>query len=224
MKKSTLLYYLQNENPSVLYFSDEPTSKQNTRADASFRPKEIQPWEEFSFDALRNMSAGLLFRVLEKPLDTEPRQIEPRSESVRRVGAEPSIQNPVGQWNQVVVTEALSKAREQCYRFQNVNMQMVVGSSAKPFKGAPDWAGVRRRSSDIDAQLTNRPKIILPGDTKVNRKWASSDVPLGRVRWGSRTRSKLDPVLQVFKYCILINSRYSLSLRKRKLCCSACHQ
>jgi len=68
----------------------------------------------------------------------------------------------------------------------------------------PDWVGVQRQNFPG----TKKPKNILPGDTKLSTKWLSGQFRLGNTQTLNNKANWLQPLGQMFTYCVRGNARY----------------
>ncbi|KAL9611726.1 MAG: hypothetical protein Q9167_003649 [Letrouitia subvulpina] len=81
----------------------------------------------------------------------------------------------------------------------------------------PDWAGIKRSLTmvprlDVPTQYHN----VLPGDTKLSKKWKSSDIEFGPVKQ-DKQGSTIYPINQIFTYCVRANARYGYLITDEEL-------
>ena len=222
MEKETLLSYLKRDNPRLWKFKNASDSKTLTKSGNWRAPAIIEQWDEFNFDTLRRMSEGLLYTVLEQPLSKDLPLFSPLPLMFRTISDEDSLDSLLVKWTQSVVCEALSMMHEQHPELNDFHVRMARGGQASglnaiPRRLRPDWAGVRLRSCDDNDPDLQLPNVVLPGETKLSRKWKS-----GEIKWGKTTESQKDdpwmlPLLQIFKYCINANTRYGFLITDEEL-------
>ena len=74
-----------------------------------------------------------------------------------------------------------------------------------------DLAGV------LLASTQQRTSNILPGDTKVGWKWSSRDIEVGDVESSYLATDWLEPIKQIYTYCIKLNVRYGNIITEKEL-------
>ena len=105
------------------------------------------------------------------------------------------------------ITQKLSGADQA-----QAKIYMVRGGQANSYpKYKPDWAGVLRASTK------KRTSSILPGETKVGWKWKSQDIQDGDVNGVYLAGDWLEPIKQIYTYCIKLNVRYGYIITEREL-------
>ena len=73
----------------------------------------------------------------------------------------------------------------------------------------PDWAGIQTDpQDDLDQVETSQPPNILPGDSKLGRKWSSKNIEDGLVHPDHHDSDWMKPLRQIFAYCVRANARY----------------
>lgn len=75
----------------------------------------------------------------------------------------------------------------------------------------PDWGAIRRSS-------LNKNSNILPGDTKLSKKWSSDDIERGYCenRW-TASCDWFSPLKQIYTYCVRANARYGYLITDKEL-------
>ena len=124
-------------------------------------------------------------------------------------------------WNQPVVNEALSAAQKSLYKHQaNKTIHMAAGSRGYLHKSGryrPDWAGIQPTAPQPDeARESGKAWNILPGDTKVSKKWSSNKIVRGPVK-AKLTSEWLRPLNQIYTYCVRANARYGYIITDKEL-------
>lgn len=92
---------------------------------------------------------------------------------------------------------------------------MGLGGQAEwPAKGLePDWAGIKTGGEhEVD-----KPKNILPGDTKVSKKWTSAGIESGDVPDFDKKPGWIESLGQIFTYCTKANARYGYFITDEEL-------
>lgn len=135
---------------------------------------------------------------------------------------ENSLESLLDLWNRFVVSKALAKAQKG--GFTDKPIYMCKGGQAlfpdlRPNKKKddtkgyrPDWAGAQRLAGDRAT-----PWNILPGETKPSIKWDSSKLPSDYDTEYPTSPDFLEPIRQIFTYCVKSNSRYGYLITDREL-------
>lgn len=85
-------------------------------------------------------------------------------------------------------------------------------------KRFPDWAGIQPALSQADVRgIKNSSINILPGDTKVSKKWLSDDIVDGALDTDYTPDNWQRPLKQVYTYCVRANSRYGYIITDKEL-------
>ena len=211
----TLLKYLRTPDPTVN--GDRCPKGGNTTQSTYDTPREVLEWEEFGYETLTRIYGGRLCDILNQTFDLVDFTNIPDFPFCRYYD-EDSFQSLLVKWNLSVVTEALAKSQPLLLRARD-HVYMVKGGQAPSPKAKaeekkkrgwkPDWgctvgdSGPTIAPGDEDSEPS-----LLPGDSKVSKKWSSSLIEPGRVqnRWGSK--NWLSPLRQIYSYCLSNNRRY----------------
>ena len=184
------------------------------------QPRYIVQWEDFDCEAMRCIYDGLLQELLAHQYDFE--NIEhPRTLIDRMISDERSLEGAVLlHWNYKIVKEALRQSQSRLFgRPDRKEVFLVIGSQAllSGFNGnlKPDWAGIQ--GEPADSQDESKPWNILPGETKVSKKWSSIDIIRGEVKTTYQKTDWLRPIAQLFTYCIQSGSRYGYIITDKEL-------
>ena len=217
--KQPLLDYLQVKNPTL--FREKCLSGGNTfsKANNYLIPGRIDKWEDFEYDSLQSVYGGALYRVLTREFSYNDFSTIPRV-PFRELSDEDSLDTLLTKWNQSVVSEALSLAQGCLYKPQtNKNVYMARGGQARiPEKYRPDWAGIQAKTLHANEDGdTSKSKNILPGDTKVSKKWSSRDIVPGLVQSEHMSGDWLRPLNQLYTYCVKANARYGYIITDQEL-------
>lgn len=119
-----------------------------------------------------------------------------------------------------MVTEALAIAQNFLRRHLDLpsyqQVFMVRGGQADyPASSAtlrPDWAGVQRMQLHA-----SKARNILPGDTKMEGKWSSRSIEVGTVAEAHMDNDWIEPIKQVYTYCLRAKSRYGYIITEKEL-------
>ena len=236
MTQSSLLRHLQNANPSLHCFKADPKDRTNTSAQYYNTPVEIYSWNDFDLSTLDNMFGGILFQSLSQ---TNVRQLSDPSavpSYLRSISNEDSLDALLVNWTQSIVSEALSMACQNHDQLKHLCIQMLRGGQAKlrnsddsPLATAqsapkskkrklkPDWAGAILDPDQSDIEGEDLPESLIPGDTKLGRKFMSEKIHPGPVIQDPATNQWLKPIKQIFTYCVKANARYGFLISDKHL-------
>jgi hypothetical protein len=199
-----------------------------------FVPRMVIPWEDFNFETFEDIYNGLLKRVLAHPIG--PRRFPQISEEDCEISCEESCTALILKSNHTVVSGALLiSTKELVKEWPFHRLAWVLGRHASPLRinGRnlhPDWAGIHKSIAKSTVANGHSPcpkdekpkaKNILPGDTKVSRKWTSDQVEKrcrdGAVVNSHGNRNWLRPIMQIFTYCVIAESRYGYIITDKEL-------
>lgn len=197
-----LFHQLTTAAPKLRPNPPKKRKSTNTKNSLWLRPAQIVEWQEFDLANLQQTCNGLFFKMLLYPV--KPIDFSYLDDDVTEFTAERSFESFLFKWTHTIVSKALSKAQNQCELLHPPYVDMVVGCDAwAPQKFQPDWAGVRKAG----VKHHDRPDNILPGDTKVSYKWKSTEINTTKIP-SDYAPSWLWPIMQVFTYCVRLNTRY----------------
>ena len=212
----TLLNYLRTPDPTVN--GDRCPKGGNTTQSTYDTPREILEWEEFEYETLTRIYGGRLCNILNRTFDLVDFTNIPDFPFCRYYD-EDSFQSLLVKWNWSVVSEALAKSQPLLLQSHD-HVYMVKGGQAPSPKAKaekkekkrgfkPDWGCAIGESRPMMAPGHEESEpSLLPGDSKVSKKWSSSLIEPGRVqnRWGSK--NWMSPLRQIYSYCLSNNRRY----------------
>lgn len=223
-RKQPLIDYLGRKNPKLVTERLKCGSNSKSRGKEWISPGYISEWEEFRFEILASIYDGALLRVLQEVFPCNDYSYIPQK-PFRELVDEDSIEVVLMKWTQSTVTEALSMAQNCLYQSEPQNViYMARGGQAycqdfvpqtRRVRLGPDWAGIQPGS--IDPSKHALPKNILPGDTKVSRKWKSKDIERGCVDEEYLSGDWIQPISQVSTYCIKADARYGYIITDEEL-------
>jgi len=221
--KQPLGDYLRRENPTLVCRACPPGSNTTSRIVEYLIPDHIKDWTDFQYESLRSIYGGVLNQVLESEFLCQDFSAIPQK-PFREIYDERSLESLLTKWNHSVVSEALSKAQEQLYtNHSNMTIYMATGGQSRipelvKEKRFPDWAGIQPALSQADVQGTKISSInILPGDTKVSKKWLSDDIVDGALDTDYTPDNWQRPLKQVYTYCVRANARYGYIITDKEL-------
>ncbi|KAL9083963.1 MAG: hypothetical protein Q9165_008306 [Trypethelium subeluteriae] len=205
---SSLLEYLRYENPSVTYIdtndNKKKKSKTNTRNRKWYRPRAIWKWEDFNAETLHKIYGEQL------GLRRNRNPVMPSIE--RDVRNESALTEVLDKWNRTIIQHALEEAQEHEPAGRRISMvrghtaKEIPGPQKKPYE--PDWAGVMRDLKYVDGLSSQKsPTNVLPGDTKISKKFSSADIVVGEFE-ERKPPNWYWPLAQVFTYCARLGVRY----------------
>lgn len=95
---------------------------------------------------------------------------------------------------------------------------MSLGGQAElPSKKClPDWAGTQEAAVSAEHKA-DKPRNILPGDTKVSTKWTSAKIEIGPVPKSKKKVGWIESLGQIFTYCTKANARYGYFITDKEL-------
>lgn len=204
-----LVDYLTLPNPSITY-SPKFKKGENTLGDY-FMVDNISIWEGFTIESLLEMYGSLLWRRLtHEQLNTLSRFDVPDAPYCE-IWNENSLENLLAfssQWPVncgLVLSQKLlappSKLPSKC-------ISMARGGQTESTRSLqPDWAGKN--------EITN--SNLLPGDTKLARKWSSDKIPIGKVPDEKPKANWLRPLRQLSSYCMKHQCRYGYIITEEEL-------
>lgn len=139
----------------------------------------------------------------------------------REIFDERSFEAIVSKWNQPAVNEALSAAQRSLYNPQtNKTIYMAAGGRGyldACAKFRPDWTGTQPTAPQpVKARQVGKSWNILPGDTKLSKKWSSNKIVCGRVKADIKCQW-LRPLAQIYTYCVRANARYGYIITDKEL-------
>ncbi|KAL9089383.1 MAG: hypothetical protein Q9165_005703 [Trypethelium subeluteriae] len=88
---------------------------------------------------------------------------------------------------------------------------------SKKRKLKPDWAGAILDPDQSDIEEEDLPDSLIPGDTKLGRKFMSEKIHPGAVIQDPETNQWLKPIKQIFTYCVKANARYGFLISDKHL-------
>lgn len=208
--KQTLSDYLRSKNPVIDNSLCKSGSCTISRHAPYLFPVLIEQWQDFHYDSLQKIYGGVLHQILRTEYSWNDHSNIPRKPHCEIVN-ESSLELLLGMWNWRVVSEGLLKAQKSLYGRRNSNViYMVKGGRAQipaATKFFPDWAGTQKDpKNDKTQEGTSKPPNILPGDSKLAKKWSSNKIIDGFVR--SEKSDWLKPLRQIYTYCVKANARY----------------
>ena len=214
--EKSLLDYLRSENPVINGDMCQPGANTKSKNHSWDTPRKIEVWKDFEYNSLKSIYGGELHRILECPFTFEDFSAIPRF-PFREIHDEKSLESLIVKWNHSMIIDALSMAQNYLEnRLSHDTIHMVRGSQARyPDSGSklrPDWGAVKRHTTRI-----SKPDNVLPGDTKLSKKWSSGDIEIGLVQDDYKKTDWLRPVAQIFSYCVRSNSRYGYVITNKEL-------
>lgn len=224
-----LLDFLTVENPVINQRRCRGGGNTKSKNNKWCIPRYIQVWEDFEYDSLRLMYGGDLQRLLQRKYQLSGSTVTEDS-PFRTISDETSFDGVFSHWIQARVSEGLSKAQGTLQSFGiRENIYMKRGGQAD-YPGSmsefnPDWAGVRCSHFQLQladtVDLTSRrqePRNILPGESKVGKKWSSDKIVRGPLEIEyQESHDWLRPLSQVFTYCVKANARYGYIVTAKEL-------
>lgn len=211
--RQSLLDYLTHENPTLS--NQRCASGRNTTSNKTLwkQPRYIEAWKDFNYDSLKAMYGGALNAVLQHQSPPEGHPDIPQFPFCD-IHDENSLESLLVMWNQVVIVRGLTTAQEEFNR-ERINDPIFMvkgGQSGKRSSFRPDWAGIRQ-STCFHRKATN----VLPGDTKLSKKWASGKIELGPIEGDYQLTDWLRPLTQIYTYCCKGNARYGYIITDKEL-------
>ena len=222
--KQTLSDYLQTKNPEVQTKNWSRGSNTSSKRLTYLTPGLIEKWEDFGYESLQKIYDGALRRVLKSEYSCRDYSDIPQKPYCE-IADENCLEMLLAMWNWRVVSEGLSKAQECLYAHQNSNViymakggrsRFLVASKAGKFR--PDWAGIQSNPEDnISREETMKPPNILPGDSKLGKKWSSNKIKEGPVKGEYLKSDWLKPLKQIYTYCVKANARYGYIITEEEV-------
>ena len=222
--KQTLSDYLQSKNPDVQTKNWSRGSNTSSKRLTYLTPGLIEKWEDFGYDSLQQIYDGALHRVLRSEYSCRDYSDIPEKPYCE-IADENCLEMLLAMWNWRVVSEGLSKAQECLYAHQKSNViymakggrsRFLVAGKAGKFR--PDWAGIQTNPEDnISREETMKPPNILPGDSKLGKKWSSNKIKDGPVKGEYLKSDWLKPLKQIYTYCVKANARYGYIITEEEV-------
>ena len=217
---TTLSDFLRKSNPRISNVRCSPGNNTTSKKSTWEQPRYIEQWEDFDCKAMQRIYDGILQELLADQYDFE--NIEhPRRRIDRMISDERSLEGAVLlHWNYKIVKEALRQSQSRLFgRPDRKEVFLVIGSQAllSGFNGdlKPDWAGIQ--GEPADSQDESIPLNILPGETKLSKKWSSINIKMGEVKTTYQKTDWLRPIAQLFTYCVQSGSRYGYIITDKEL-------
>lgn len=224
--KQPLGDYLRRENPTLLCGACPPGSNTTSRAVEYLIPDYIDDWTDFDHESLCSIYDGGLNKVLGSEFPCQDFSAIPQ-QPFREIHDERSLESLLTRWNHSVVSEALSVAQEYLHtKDSKMTIYMATGGQGyiprsgkeKKEKLFPDWAGTQPAFREADVKGNKISSInILPGDTKVSKKWSSADIVKGPLDTDYSPDAWKRPLKQVYTYCLKANARYGYIITDKEL-------
>lgn len=216
----TLLQYLKNKNPVINSSACKRGSNTTSVTAAWLIPQAIEEWKDFDYESLKSIYGGMLHEALERQYTLQDFS-DIAQYPFCHIHDERSLEAFLGRWTQPLVEHALCEAQD---RLEGVvtreRIHMVGGGLAEhPGYGSkfrPDWAGVQLSTTRF-SKNKNTPRNILPGDTKVSKKWTSRKIKSGTVRKEYSRANWMRPLSQINTYCVRGNARYGYLVTDEEL-------
>jgi hypothetical protein len=82
-------------------------------------------------------------------------------------------------------------------------------------KNRPDLGGIQRSCNS--SVIVEKSANILPGDTKLSKKWSSDSIKSGVVVEDDTQLDRLQLIKQIFAYCVKSNARYGYLITDQEL-------
>ena len=224
MSSSTvsMLDYLRKKDPSISRNECQPGP--NTKSGSGYWkvPTRIEEWRDFEYDSLQSMYGGKLQGILNSQFSLHDfsKHIPPCP--FREIWDENSLETLVVKWNQSTVCEALLATHRRLGPHHGHVVMVKGGQAHNPVpekKGLlrPDWAAVIRYT-----RRGGKPKNILPGDTKLSKKWSSGKIVLEGLDKEGKDADWILPLSQVYTYCLHSDSRYGYIITDKELVVLRC--
>ncbi|MCJ1395647.1 hypothetical protein MMC18_008852 [Xylographa bjoerkii] len=239
LQRRSLLNYLRIENPVIHErFTGQGNGNTRSKKDQWLVPDSIEPWCDFEYQSLRHTYGGDLQSLLQHESDLPDPVID--SFPLCAISDEDSLLCVNVAWNQQVVNKALSEAQAGLENYETrENIYMAKGGQARcpgshnPNSTAakcaesynPDWAAIRQSLDQIRCYEPKpkhsrrlSPNTLLPGDTKLSKKWSSEKIQDGPLDIEYLTsRNWVLPLSQVYTYCIRAEVRYGYIISDKEL-------
>ena len=208
----TLSDYLRSKNPKLYMKSCPRGSNTTSKRPPYLIPGSIEKWEDFGYDSLQKIYGGALHRILTSKFSCKDYSDIPKK-PYREIANENCLEMLLAVWNWRVISEGLSKAQQCLYGRQDTNIIYMAKGGRSRFAVAskyyPDWAGIQADPEDEWGQEeTSKPHNILPGESKLGRKWSSNNIIDGLVHPDYQDDDWMKPLKQIYTYCVKANARY----------------
>ena len=187
---ATILDILQTEN--VALDASGVNWGANTDNDR-FQPRNWVPWKEFNYKTLLSIYGGLLGISW-----TGPRRSESASAFDTEVFSEDMFEDVLRRFVSPVINDALRLA---CSKIGEDTTHLGRGSRCEPSSHRPDWSLVARSRMGDNGRYDN----LLPGDTKLHRKWYPEML---RDNYEHNYEEWRKPVSRIMTYMMFYESRY----------------
>ena len=213
----TLLDYLQRKNPTVRCVRYRKVTKTNTTSAAWRTPESILKWDEFNFASLQTMYGGYLREALCHQYNDLRDYSNIPDYPLREIYDEDSFTSLIVSWNQAVVNNALAESQGFIQKCQERNEIFMAKGAQADYPGSnsqfrPDWAGTQP-NEDQD----NLPRNVLPGDSKMGRKFRSRLIETGDLDDLYLESDWMEPLKQVYNYCLQAKVRYGYILTEKEI-------
>lgn len=224
----TLLEYLISPNPQVN--SEHSWTGSNTKSTGNMWGgfKELEDWEDFSFETLDEIYGDLLHRDFDQQdLPDFNKNLPYHLTEIRN---EDTLETLLIRWNNAVVSAALAVSQRTPFRatdFQHegcgeIFMARGGQASIEPrrelnhnAKKMPDWAGIKKEHVhplDVSGKTRTMHMNLLPGDTKLGTKWKSE-----KIMHDKNSAEVKAPIQQILKYCVHAQVRYGYLITQDEL-------
>lgn len=243
----SLLHYLSTKNPILdadFGGSGSNTKSGKTSWDI---PRQIQDWADFDCQSLDSIYNGALGEVLRRQSKLDPQtKLDPQAKpdkNSRNIHSEEDMTSIVVLWTKSIVSNGLEAAQEKIGAdLPHEKIYMCQGKQAQPpsmvpempdpeSKGKkqnrkhrnPDWAGIKSSTVNPNeprrkSNKATKAKNLLPGDTKLSRKWKSANLTRGDIiKADVIDKSWFQPVGQIYTYCVRLNARYGYIITDKEL-------
>lgn len=213
----SLLDYLGGQNPTLNVSKCRPGRNTTSGRTPWIIPRTIKAWDDFEYDALKSVYGGVLGEALGCHFPLE--QITVPQLPFCQIHDEKSFESLVTKWNQSVVCQALDATQrhlEGHLPLEKIYM-CLGGQTQLPCRNRyPDWAGMKPSTVSTDG-VEAKSKNFLPGDTKVSGKCCSANIERGEVLKSMWKLDWIQPVGQIYTYCIRANARYGYVITDKEL-------
>ncbi|KAI4157199.1 MAG: hypothetical protein LQ342_008466 [Letrouitia transgressa] len=228
--KISLMDFLCRANPDINCYGVRKGTNTRYDGDKWGWPSEIKVWEDFDLESLKSMYGGVLQTAFENQSDIQDFSDIPKFPFCE-IHDEDSFESLAAKWNQAVVSHGLAKAQMRLEsRKSRESIYMAKGGQAKALlpmplhkdtigkkkeSKYPDWAGIKRTvGTDHWPNRDTENVNILPGDTKLSKKWESCKINPGPVE---KIKANLWPIVQIYTYCVCANARYGYLITDKEL-------
>lgn len=209
----SLLEFLRRDNPLLTEGIPPKGVNSKSKSHNWVRPHFIERWNDFEYESLQAIDDGRLDAALRQRQNFPNHSLLPPYPFLQ-IHDEDSLESLLIGWNYRVVSDALTAAQNYLKNFPVIYMarggQADNPGSLRIYR--PDWAGVQETTNS-----TGRPSNILPGDTKVSKKWHSGKIRRGDVHRAHKAVDWLQPLSQIYTYCVWANARYGFIITDEEL-------